>query len=464
MATSLEKLQHETSKFSYQSILEIVLSKLKVELYIAENNPPPHCSQMGWINLSFLALSAKNSSTKAISPHQHAALCQLIFDASGQLIPHKDAQRLQWVRVLINQQMLYNDRDLNETLNTITRNHILASRCLSLKHTLKIDANYSLPDGLLVSTYLLKYITDGNVVDVWSLLDKLNGAVDIKSSIELIAEHAILKEDIRTELSKIKITPVDHLHQDTPLKKFLFYSDKSSFELTVFNYGLFLESIKSLLVEKIKKVCSETERQDFNRQFEKYIVEYIADQGVDILSDDILIEKYRERNIPNKGRSNTDGCFLLGKTLFLIEAKAIQENDFIKSTTDEEKVKRDFTQSLAKSVEQIINTAKILQENDIFEFDKIVGISITLEEFYLVSFANQISNIVDISFEIPACIKDKLKLDSIHIMSIGDFEKYFQDLDNSSPEKIENCYKLDPIVFSRLRLLLRLIKIELIRN
>ena len=281
MSKTLNKLKNLTERYSYSYIEEIVLSKLKERVIITESSPPPHHHQMDWVNLALLALCVNNKSTRKINTSQYAQVCQEIFLASNKLIPQENKLGLHWIRVLINQQMLYQHLDPNAAINSLIRNHIIANRCTSLSKFLNYEHNYNLLNGAIIQGHIINSLNHDNELKIGDLLYKTQSTVPATSVVEFIKNNTIPKEEIQSELSKIEILSIDSLHRDTPLKKYLFYSQKTESKLTAFSYSLLIKNIQNNLLDKINS-GDEANKQEFHKQFERYIIEYISKQNISV--------------------------------------------------------------------------------------------------------------------------------------------------------------------------------------
>ncbi|WP_205342238.1 hypothetical protein [Denitrificimonas caeni] len=429
----INKIKRKLEKFSYSSILDIVLNNLTNSRFISQNSIP-HASQMSWINIAILSLAKNSFATKPIKAIDHFNICIDIFKLSDSLIPKNNENNLLWVRPLINQQALYSNYEQSQFIQRITRDYIIINNCKKIKIKLESELKYSIADSLIIKKIISIHLFTKKTICVGEIILDLNGRVSANSLINFFLNNTIKKENIKSFLEENEITTIDSAHRDSRLKEFIFYT--SNYKVQPIEFNLSVQSIGQNIFMKMKRHC-ENLYEEYTNEFEKYILDLLRQSNLTVLSAEDLIVLYRKNCVPNSGRSNTDAVFVMDETLYLIEVKAIQETDFIKASTDQEIVTKQFDRSLTKSVHQIIKTASLIQEYNILAFKKAVGITVLADEFTLLSTATSITQAIGKEFNIPDNICKKLCIKDIHVMGANEFENFFHEKNTSSKNKIK---------------------------
>lgn len=424
----INRIKRKLEKFSYSSILDIVLSNLANSKFMASNNIP-HASQMSWINIAILSLAKNSHASKPIKKTDHYNICIDIFKLSDSLIPTNNENNLLWLRPLINQQALYSDYEQSQFIQRVIRDHIIINNCKQIREKLESELKYSIADSLIIKAIISIHLFTKKTICIGEIISDLNGRVSANSLINFFLENTIKKENIKSFLEENEITTIDSAHKDSSLKKFIFYT--SNYKVQPIEFNLSIRSIGQNIFINMKKYC-ESLYEEYTNEFENYILYFLINSNFPVLSAKELIDLYRVKCVPNLGRSNTDAIFVINETLYLIEVKAIQEPDFIKASTDHIKVTKQLNRSLIKSVNQIIKTASLVQEYNILNFKKAIGITVLADEFTLLSTASSITQVIGTEFNIPDNICKKICIKDIHIMDANEFENFFQENKNSN--------------------------------
>ncbi len=133
------------------------------------------------------------------------------------------------------------------------------------------------------------------------------------------------------------------------------------------NKNLFTAGISSLVPDLLKKKLRESFKNEFGNDMESYVGELLEGSKLKYLNEKQILETYRRHNI-KKGKV-TD-FIIEGSTSIIIECKAIEPGDIVKSSYSSELIYRHLQESFIKAIDQIQETTNSLKKHSPSKIEK----------------------------------------------------------------------------------------------
>lgn len=175
--------------------------------------------------------------------------------------------------------------------------------------------------------------------------------------------------------------------QPTPLRfKPLLIANDSVF---IINRHVFSSGVASIVTDLLKKNFKEEFKVRFGPDMENYVGDLISASGLNFYRESDLKKIYAKNSL----RGKVSDYLLLGGDKILLECKAIEPGDIVKSSFDSELIRRILTESFIHAIEQGQETAFLLSETRELKDEKFKLIVVTHEDFWFATGADVVNHV-----------------------------------------------------------------------
>lgn len=402
-----------------------------------------------WLIFMLIKISSASIGSLKMNDADFVRVCNKLFGLQDCLIDFDSSNVLLSFRPLIYQQSLLR-KNVPECMTSLAR------QCKILGGNEFYEKVFHSITGVGVASYfaiwlnILVQVTGKKgdecfELNLLDLLYRIQNVVPIYEVVNFFVFYGIRYNDLPGffEAFNGSAGTTDDYYYDTPLKKrpFLLYAGR----IYLFSEKLLLSCFPLLLIQTIKDAKVGNAKAQLGLDVEAYVGELLAKTGLEVIDEVLLKKIYRENNISMSGAKVTDFA-IDGKSLVLIESKAIEQSDWLKVNTDPVELKRRLDQDFIKAVVQAEKCAMYLSKTKEYSGRTFKAMIVTYDDF-------GISTAADIKHLIGVDIEEEIRnecngeclipLGNIVYIPISDFEALTVAIKNGTlnlDEVVDECF------------------------
>jgi len=426
--TSIRKIKEELYEFNPLSSLSTAIE------YLNEHKDAKEPFQaMPWIILFVLKLAMINGNNngKTISKKAFLKTANKLFNMQSLAADLSSGNFQGELRPMLLQQQWY-QRDLNEDLRSMVRQLLWFDSDNNY-----YDEQFKKITGIHIKTY----ITISFYVCMDSMRNAKHGVseLNVLQMLHVLSPRVSIKEIfIFFKLTSIKANELPAFFKtyelgDEPQSEFfqppvlqyrpLIVDGDRVYMLTS---QICVAGLSSKIPIVLKKKLKESYKSELGTLMERYIEKLMKQSGIHALNEKELLKIYAKHGA---SRNNEICDFAITSDInILIESKAIEPNDIVKSSAVMSLLQRNLADSFIKSIDQGQRTASILNLENKDSIGSHYLLVITHEEFWYPT-ARDVCQMID--HDLEKRIKDSygaipIELEKIAFITIGMFETLTQ--------------------------------------
>lgn len=387
---TIDKINRRLSRYNPQSVLREATEQLDFC-----NTLNSHVEGMPWIVFFTLKLSMLNGiRTKPdISKKEFNKIANSIYSIQHLASDIGEGGITLKLRSMILQQSWYQNSETKNLISIFRQNLWFSGKNEYYEEKFLKSCGLKLSSYYLISVYLVVSLNKCKPnmvgVDIVSMIRDLCPALSIQEIYKFLLLAAIPAEKLPAFFIKFKLTDQKNQQseyfQPTPIRyRPIIFSETKAFVLsrTILSGGL-----GAIAVDKLKKEHKEEFKQEFGKDMELYVGKLIADAKLKALNENEIKSLYRANSI--KIRKITD-YLIDGEVPILIECKAIEPGDIVKSSFDPEVLVKNLKDSFIKAIAQGQETAEGLKKIEGFKKKEFIQLVVTHEDFWIAGAADVI--------------------------------------------------------------------------
>lgn len=417
----IDRLSVELSKYDHLSVVEAAFHSLLGDV---------SGEHRGMLRLPWLQLFLLKRALIGDSGHRHMSKAKF-SELANQLyriqhiaadLNHPDFELA--LRPMLLQQVWYQQSDTHHIVNLLRQRCILIDGVGWYDNTFKKLAGLSLSSFYTVSMYLImlmhQHKKSAFAVGLPLLIYRLCPVVSPSDICAYFRLVGIRSDELSThfKLHALADTPVGEYFQDTPLRfKPVLINGQ---DLVVWDISLFKASISMLVPALLKKHVGGY-KDHFGPAFEQYLGRLLRSSQLEMWSSEDVRDFYRNNSFSGL---NADYIIFEEENVIVIESKAIEPSDIVKTTVDAALLRKNLSESFIKAIHQGVRTANLMASKPEYAGRKFYSLAVTHDDFGIFD-GRWIADHVDSSLELAIQASypgNVLLLERVFYCTISDLE------------------------------------------
>ncbi|MAG68300.1 MAG: hypothetical protein CMK74_20890 [Pseudomonadales bacterium] len=424
---AIEDIKNQLSNYSPISVLKEATNQLEFC-----NTLDSHIEGMPWIILFTLKLSMMNgeSSKPAIRKEKFDEIVDSVYAIQHIASDIDEGDVMLKLRAMILQQAWYQNSEAFHMSNILRQNHWFTGKNKYYEEVFSKSCGLSLESYFLISTYLIASLSRcrPNVINVniGALVKDLCPKVKIKDIYKFLMLVATPANELHVFFKSHKIrdkkNKQSEYFQPTPIRyRPIIFSGNSAYTLSK---TILCGGLASIVVDRLKLDYKEEFKTEFGKDMEEYVGELLSVAKIESLNEENIKKLFRKNSI--KIKKITD-YFIDGDTPILIECKAIEPGDIVKSSFERELLAKNLKDSFIKSVNQGQETAAGLKQLAQHKEKKFIHLVVTHEDFWIATGAELKSIYTELSPILGDDGVPVLELERVIFMPISSLETLLEE-------------------------------------
>mgnify|MGYP006970120203 CR=1 FL=1 len=389
---AIEDIKNQLSNYSPISVLKEATNQLEFS-----NTLSRHIEGMPWIILFTLKLSMMSgeSSKPAIGKEKFDEIVSSVYAIQNVASDIDEGDVMLKLRAMILQQAWYQNSEAFNMSNILRQNHWFTGKNKYYEEAFSRSCGLSLESYFLISTYLIASLNRcrPNVINIniGALIKDVSPKVKAKDIYKILMLVATPMEELHHFFKAHKIRDQKNKQsenfQPTPIRyRPIIFSENNAY---ILSKSILSGGLASIVVDRLKRDYKEEFKTEFGKDMEDYVGELLSIAKIGNLNEDKIKDLFRRNSI--KIKKITD-YFIDGETPILIECKAIEPGDIVKSSFERELLAKNLKDSFIKSVNQGQETAAGLKQLTQHKAKSFIHIVVTHEDFWIATGA-EVKNI-----------------------------------------------------------------------
>lgn len=378
----IKKIKLRLSKFTSTSVFLAALS----HLHNAALSDEPS-KGMPWTILFVLKLAMLEGKEKGkeISQSQFNDIANKLFNIQHLACDISEGNIMLKLRPMLLQQSWYQQSTTDNCITLLRQMHWFTirnnnhSREFKKSYGVTLESFYTISIFIITRTNKEKAGIQG--INLYELLFYLTPHIPLIEITNYFSLIGIRVQDLSTFFKSHRLpeekNQQSEYFQPSPLRFKPIIIDGN--RALIPNKNLFTAGISSLVPDLLKKKLRESFKNEFGNDMESYVGELLEGSKLKYLNEEQILETYRRHSI-KKGKV-TD-FIIEGSTSIIIECKAIEPGDIVKSSYSSELIYRHLQESFIKAIDQIQETTNSLKKTQPFKDRKTIAIVTTHEDFW----------------------------------------------------------------------------------